>query len=298
MLRKISRLLVIFTFCYVILIGVIFELWYQGKLSSGSLLSWIVPCSAFLVGIHAFATQLRDARKQIVAMKEISRSMSTQYIGDFPMHIRDIIDLVKKTRERLWIMADCVDYGGFSAPKLHDDLVRAIEDASRRHLSGKKVEVTLLLYGDGAPISRGSPFFGYKFDELHAKEDSRAPKELKKEFNHCLTNFLEWNNISTEPEDHEEFITMLKSHHKQVRDRLCSAGVDIVSVPESAEKPGLFFWIGDGENAVFLLSHSGATQRLAFWTRDSKLVDAFKSTFTKHEKQNSGAKTAAATIAQ
>jgi hypothetical protein len=43
---------------------------------------------------------------------------------------------------------------------------------------------------------------------------------------------------------------------------------------------GLFFWLEDDVEAVFLLSHTGTkTQGLAFRTRDAKLVEIFKSTF-------------------
>ncbi len=48
----------------------------------------------------------------------------------------------------------------------------------------------------------------------------------------------------------------------------------------SRDNPGLFFWIQDEAEAVFLLSRTGATARgLAFRTRDAKLIEIFKATF-------------------
>lgn len=78
---------------------------------------------------------------------------------------------------------------------------------------------------------------------------------------------------------HDAFGKMLMCHHKKVEKRLRDAGVDIPQPFGPETNPGLFFWLQDNLDAVFLLSHTGTTTRgLAFRTRDAKLIEVFKST--------------------
>jgi hypothetical protein len=257
-------------------------------------LSSLFPIVVGLVGVLAFINQFFDSRENSKRMQEIAGSMSTQYSGPFPMHLRDIINLVNKAQERVWILADCVDYGGFSAVELHKDLVRALEDASRREVGGKNVEVILTLYGPAAHISQISPFYGLTFEQLCAHPT------LKADFEESLVRFLEWNRNASRPTNDETFRSMLMDHHRDVARTLDRAGMKVFPPPErSQDKPGVFFWIGDDE-AVFVLLHTGGAEKLAFRTRDSRLVDAFKDIFRerRQESEKDAAKVSAGSAAQ
>ncbi|HUZ08220.1 MAG TPA: hypothetical protein VMV89_12125 [Candidatus Paceibacterota bacterium] len=82
---------------------------------------------------------------------------------------------------------------------------------------------------------------------------------------------------------HEAFGKMLMCHHAKVEKELLDAGVEIPKPKHNAagqNNPGIFFWMQDDVDAVFLLSLVGAkTRGLAFRTRDAKLIEILKSTF-------------------
>jgi hypothetical protein len=195
-----------------------------------------------------------------------SRQLPTRYIGAFPHHLNDIIELVEKSREKFCIMTDCVDYGSFSQAELHEKLIQLIANV----IGQKRIDVQVVVSDKPAPISRSSPFFGKTFEVL-CKSDG---------FLNCLKSYLEYHPEFVRPSNDDEFKSMLMRHHKQVDCFLRKAGAKIDSPKTFENNPGLFFWMGDDVDAVFLLSHTGTgTQGLAFRTRDAKLIDIFKSTF-------------------
>lgn len=89
--------------------------------------------------------------------------MSTAYVGTFPKHLDEIAKLVERTNSRLCIMAECVDYGSFSAPKTYESVLQSIKAARGKR---PEVKVQILLCGDWQHFSRSSPYFGRKYEDL------------------------------------------------------------------------------------------------------------------------------------
>lgn len=61
--------------------------------------------------------------------KDLQEQASTRFIGAFPKHLDDIIEIAEKVEGNFLMMADCADYGSFVKPEAHDRLYRAIETA-------------------------------------------------------------------------------------------------------------------------------------------------------------------------
>src|SRR4029077_21054001 len=59
------------------------------------------------------------------------RLLATRQVSGFPHHLRYVADLVRRAKTSLYIVVDCVDHGSFSAPELHDAVLRGIEDVKR-----------------------------------------------------------------------------------------------------------------------------------------------------------------------
>lgn len=248
----------------------------------------------------------REAAEQKAEMTEISNSLPTRYIDAFPNHLNDIIELVEKARRKFCIMTDCVDYGSFSDPECHEHLLKIIknaEDPENKDSVKKthKIKVQILLCGEAEAISSSSPFY-----DLWKKSEAGDIASWKKlyespKFKKCREGYFEFyknndrcikidvgplNSGLNEIPAHAKFKEILMEHHNAVEKylRAKSNGINEVKVYEwekgNRESPGLFFWMQDDVEAVFLLSRTGATARgLAFRTRDATLIEIFKSTF-------------------
>jgi hypothetical protein len=236
-------------------------------------ISLILAIVGIIFGLRSlFDSYQQEIRleKQHSELEVIAKSISTRYIGSFPNHLKDIGELAGHAEKTFCILADCVDYGSFSHPKLHDEVLEKIKAAR-----AAGVVVRILIYCDPAPFSRSSPFFGKTYEELIADE------KLKGTFIKILDDYLLYHPDFKRPSTEKEFRQMMQEKQDSV-------WVDLerhnVLKQEYSDDPnsdtGLFFWLEDDVEAVFLLSHTGTkTQGLAFRTRDAKLVEIFKSTF-------------------
>jgi hypothetical protein len=243
------------------------------------LVSFFIGIGGAIVGLFAFVHQLRGAKRQNAKMALVAGEMSTHYIGTFPKHLDDIIALADRAHEKLCIMADCVDYGSFSAPDIHQKSLEAIIKCIRE----RRVKVQLVLHGEPVHISSSSPFYDKTFEQL--KDDPQ--------FMECLSSYLALHHQATRPTTDEEFRKMLLDAHERFQYLLLDAGAEIHKFKKkpdgqatrALEKPGVFFWLEDDEAAVFLLALTGNEARgLAFRTRDGTLLKMFASTFTDYRK--------------
>lgn len=219
----------------------------------------------FLFGFYSAWTNHNERER----LDEIARSMSTHYIGLFPEHLAEIISLAARSERTLSIMADCADYGSFSNPESHEKLIRTIKDVARR--KNGKVTVRLLLLGQPAHISRSSAYWGKRFEDLLSDQ----------EFCRCLERYLEFHKGLKRPQNDNEFKEMLLGQHERVEKDLEDANVIIKRHPDPGpETSGLFFWIRDDVEAVYLYDHTAPTaQGLAFLTRDSTHLKIYTTTF-------------------
>jgi hypothetical protein len=222
-----------------------------------------------ILGVVIAIASWREAVEQNEEIKDISNSLPTRYIGPFPDHLDDIIELVEKAQNKFCIMTDCVDYGSFSHPEKHNKLIQKIVYA----INLRGIDVQMVVSKNPAPISRSSPYFRKKFEDLC---------ELP-EFEACLKRYLCYYPKFRRPSEDKKFKNILKCHHRQIDLLLDVAGAIITY--GSVANTGLFIWMRDDLEAVFLLSRTGiGTQGLAFRTRDAKLIEIFKSTFDEKSK--------------
>lgn len=278
--RKFIKAVVLGWHLFVVVTAIFIWIWHRDLLHP-HLSASVFGVVTFLVGVEAFVLQLWSSEQGHAQMTEIARSVTTRYVGPFPDYLADVLDLARGARRRLWIMADCVDHGSFSDPVLFKSVRREIEDAAQN----RDVSVQILVCGEPAPISRSSPWWGYTFEEALTKGG----------FKECLDFYCKYNHKKPEelPNDDATYRKMLLDDYEKVEKGFRTAGADIrpaaqpgpkAGAHQNDKEPGLFFWLQDDKEAVFILAHTGPnSQGLAFRTRDSSLIKIIESTFQRND---------------
>ena len=116
--------------------------------------------------IHSQLTQITEQSREL---KRLDESLSTRRVGAFPAYVRHLAELVEGAKASLDILVDCVDYGSFFAPQVHQRLHDAILHAKRN------MPVRMLVCG-GTPKPYTNPS-GLNFNE-YRKDYSSLKKYL------------------------------------------------------------------------------------------------------------------------
>lgn len=228
----------------------------------------------------------RESTQQNEEVDEIITSLPTRYVDAFPNHLQDIVKLIGDTKSYFYIFADCVDYGSFSNPMEHANLINAIEQKCRNNEKKRVVKIKIAICGKVQPISRSSEFW----DKWQASENNHKKwiaLRDSKEFRKRLVLFCRLNPPDPDKPfnpfkcERGDFERMMLDYHAKIECRLHKVvGVTIRQYNYLEHMPGVFFWMRDGAEAIFLLSHTGArTQGMTFFTRDVKITDILDKTW-------------------
>jgi len=254
----------------------------------------IFICALAIFGTVISLVSWREAFEQNREIKEIRDSLPTHYIGSFPNHLKDIITLINDAKESICILADCVDYGSFSNPDAHERVVQAIEAVQRDNVQkikeGKKsVTIQIRVCGEAQAISRSSEFW----DEWQRSKENTEEWEKLRDKNdvfqkrlayYCKFHEFPLSDFDPKTCSQEQFRIKLMERHEAVRIRL---GVEDDGFVYLEHMPGLFFWMKDDKEAVFVLSHTGPkTQGIAFFTRDIRITEILKSAWDNLDQAN------------
>jgi hypothetical protein len=275
--RKQRFFVLVLVFPVVLLIVHVVLSWFgllKGFLTSKAFteLTFYLAIMGILYGFHTLWEAHRERavrqtrwEEHRAKMEEIARSMSTRYIGPFPDHLDDIVEVVQRADRDVVMMADCMDYGSFWRPETHTKLHDAVKNAVR-----KKISVRILVGGEPEAITRSSHLRTSDFDKIYATT----------EFAHYFDVYAG----DPKPNTFEEFRRIMMTHQERFKQELLSVGVEIRTLPqEVACGVNLFLWMEDDQDAVFLFPESSdRTIGLAFRTRDSKLLEIFKATFERY----------------
>jgi len=208
-------------------------------------------------------------------------------VGRFPEHLLQITELVSDATDHIYVFGDCVDYGCFGAPKLHDRYMTAILDARTRGVS-----VTYLVWGPPQAFSAANKFPDCS-DDFREREDAFLGQLPEKAISrgHHVSTFMpklealfqncarkhDWYPLLSHPRpleklqkrlyertgkrDHELDVLLLCLHEWVVQEYE-QAGAAIHVYPVVDARPDLFCWIIDSKAAMFL--HPTDDHALAF----------------------------------
>jgi hypothetical protein len=252
----------------------------------------VAAFSLILAVVFAFDAKM-DSRR-------VSESLSTRYVGQFPQNLRNLTRLVREAHTSFFAYADCLDYGSFFEPQEFESFLTAVE--TQRNAG---VEFTFLILGMPQEISGASS--SNLRDVLHRyvpaycealRNNSDFMSKLESTHKHVLNGSQEGTvkmpqDVSLE--DIHQFLerapsqgrninrnvlsALLQCFHQWTRERLEHADVKVVPRPRE-ESPNLFFWLADGEKAMFELLRP-TNNALGFITSDANLVDSLSDIWRK-----------------
>lgn len=219
--------------------------------------------AGFVLAVTAIAFAVRqffDARRHRTRIELLAKSMSTQFVGLFPKNIADITELVDRANTTLEIMVDYVGYGHYSSPKQFDRYLDGLKAARERGVSTRMV-----VYNNETALNQ-SQFAQFKENEFDAEQKSDRFKK-----------FFSLHEGHLKSETWSDFNKLICDFEQRFQEELLDRGVAVKLAPQPLF---LFFWIQDGQEAVFAFLNRGQEYReLAFRTRDAKLVETFHNLF-------------------
>lgn len=259
--------------------------------------------------IDAVRGNIEDA---LHTLHTVANAATTRFRGRFPQHIRDLSQLIDSAErgDKVSVVVDCVDYGSFFGPRLHQELHNALRRAVKT-----QAEVSIALVGPLRSLTYNSVLadrnltdlvFEQSFAEqfplfLEALRHDKTFREwLRLESERSLPTWLRLNSMDSAKIDEcvKKLPTCMAVCEGMEREPLLSDDVFYETLLHSREaffegqlsgvtikrfrhthRPSTFFWIVRGA-AIFTLGDTGMEARgLAFGTHDQKLVEIFESGF-------------------
>ncbi len=233
----------------------------------------------------------QERLKEITERLEyVAKTLPTRFIGSFPDHLNVISELIQRANENFYILVDCADYGSFSYPEGHKAFMEAIRSVRNRANGEKEIAIEIKICGKFELISRSSEFW-QDWEAARSKKNPNAWEKLQcnPKFRNCINKFCRSNEIAKttfDPDNYtkNDFIRLLRDKHKTVVKELRELKVQVGHCRGLQHRmAGIFFWMRDEAEAIFLLSHTGTEAHgLAFVTSDKNLMEVFIDTWKEH----------------
>ncbi len=229
-----------------------------------------------IVALILAVYQQQSARSQTKELKEIRLSLSTQYIGQFPDYIPNVVSLIQSAKTEVLIAYGQVTFGIFSyrekwleyrtilEQKLHEEKTVDLLCLDERERRVHQIE-QFALATKSWEEKLNDPQFKERLDTF-AKH--YAPKQAE--------------NI-----DCEIFLSLLERQQKKaLEDDFITAIKTEVSSPFA-----MHFWIVDGSRAIFTVPNfaEGPTE-FGFLTSDTRLIQALRSIHTRYKRRHADTK--------
>jgi hypothetical protein len=213
-----------------------------------------------------------ENRKQLSSLRELSENLSntvqTRAIGHFPENLRAIVELIENSNKRLVIATDVANYGQLSNA---DECARyhaALVDCEARSVS-----VEIIAYsGARADAERRWQFTDY------VKKGEDGFRELVGE--ERWIRFAEKNRIVNVQNCDDVFKALVYADLNFRHGISQTSTVKVFDLPNAVDTLPVFFWLRDGEEAIFSLFTIGEKGReISFRTVDQSITDILSETF-------------------
>jgi hypothetical protein len=213
--------------------------------------------------------QQQSASSHTKELSEIRHSMSTQYIGQFPDYILNVVNLIQSAKKEVLIAYPQVTFGIFSNPEKWLEYKAVLEQKLHQGIL-----VDLLCLDDKERRSN-------VMEQFSLSSKSWEEKLSEPQFKERLEMFAKYyvpkeaGNV-----DRETFINHLQHQQKK------SLADDFTTAikTEISTVFAMHFWIVDGGRAIFSVPNfaEGPTE-LGFLTSDTRLVQALRSIHARYK---------------
>lgn len=222
-----------------------------------------------LRSLHTLSESLNSKLSYLHMLSEsLSSTVQTRAIGHFPENIRAIVELIGNTKKQLVIATDVASYGQLSNP---DECARyhaALVDCAARSVS-----VEIIAYsGARADAERRWQFTDYVKKGDEGFQDLISEERWKR--------FAAKNGIVNVKNCDDVFKALVFADLKFRHGISQTASVKVFDLPNPVDTLPVFFWLRDGEEAIFSLFTVGENGReISFRTVDQSITDILSETF-------------------
>jgi hypothetical protein len=207
-----------------------------------------------------FATiQFVDSRIQEHGLKKLAKSMSTRFVGNFPLNMSEIVDVVANTDDKLDIMCDVAAYGHYSQPVLFANYRRHIQDKRDAGHVVRLVIYTTDMYEN---------VFRDQFPTLKFEHEQGTDR---------FKTFFRNNRHLRAPASYDDFVKIIHEEQTTILRVFQNSGVKIKTTTNSRL---LSIWLEDEEDAVFGFQNPiDPLKEVSFRTRDGNLIKVMHEIF-------------------
>jgi hypothetical protein len=208
---------------------------------------------------HLMKEQRLRMLNQSNQMEGLAKSMSTRFVGNFPLNMSEIVDVVSKTDARLDIMCDVAAYGHYSQPTLFANY--------RNHIQAKRsanIDVRLIVYANDIY----ERLLSERFAEAKFEDEKKSAR---------LNLFFKSNPQHNLPETHADFLAALRQEQLSILRSFMNSGVKVKTVTDTRL---LSMWLEDDEDVVFGFQNPiDTTKEVSFRSRDGNLIKVMHDVF-------------------
>lgn len=209
-----------------------------------------------------------DSRSQEKKINEIAQSMSTQFIGCFPINVDGITKVIAKAHSQISVLVDYVGYAQYSAPRAYARYKDALIQAA-----GRGINIRILCYEPD--LAQKDMLIQFP-DSEEAFRDESSRERFKE--------YFRFERGVHRPKDMKGLRKILDEEEGIHTQELKNLGTTISFV---SERPDFFLWLKDDEEAVFAFQNlayqdqdTGVTDRgFSLNTRDGHLIEPLKEAF-------------------
>jgi hypothetical protein len=226
----------------------------------GAILAWLVALGGLALAVLHFreirktAHELTDVRQSLAGdLRKIQSSLSTQYAGDFPDFIEQIIQSVGAAQHDVAVLCDFPAYADFSERSLALKLRGAIE---QRLQAGVKVKI-ICLNAKRRLKALHEQFRRENFDRDDPVWRERVQRYVGRPDGAPTITY-------------DEFIKVLQENNDMII-KQTYRNAEVLQV--DADVP-IFFWISDSRAGVMAVQTAGGENEYGFKTADLALINA------------------------
>jgi hypothetical protein len=214
-----------------------------------------------VVAIVFACIQYHDARRELDRLQGITSSIQTQYVGEFPVNLDEITDVINHAVDQgeLDIMTDVPGYAIYSRNEKYQTYFNALIGAHHQ----KSVRIKMMIYDKDL----GEKAFRIQFKLQDFQEEKK----------NGFRNFFKKH--PPEPQNYEDFIRQITDLQNDAANQMCRNGIEVRRVPAS-QKYLFFLWQTNKPEAVFAFRNEAERNReISFHSLDPKLIEIFKIVF-------------------
>ena len=232
----------------------------------GSFMEIIKEYSGFITAIGIIFTvialilaimQTMMSRTSNNKILEISKSLSTRYLGKFPKDFGEIINHIDESNKSLKIIVDFATYGHYSNPAMYQKYLNKLQVI----LNDRNIKVQMIVYNEENRNYSRETWFPDKFENIIKTE---SYKEYTNRYN-IVNKFYNKNDL---------FLFLEKENMKIMNKNIPFSKIDII---EGKNRYNIFAWIVDDEKLIFSMyvENGENPEEVYFYSQDSKIVEGF-----------------------